>query len=242
SGEVKKLLKTSGGYGFGIRNKEVSTGGELALDDEIYRASKAAVQKFFSPEFFNRIDRMVVFRSLTDETLRKILSIELDLIQDRLLKANKFVFVEVSSRGKDFLIEEGTSKEYGARELRRTIEKRLVSKLTRAFATKQAVPGDMIVADKEPGIDGLTLDIAKGVMEVPVSIPEEAKTTATVKRPKPAKVPPENPHGDKPKPGTTDPEYCDRCGFRWYSAHTCFDLLDSPLETYRRDQEKRRKP
>jgi ATP-dependent Clp protease ATP-binding subunit ClpB len=244
SGEVKKLLRTSGGYGFVERNKEV-VGGELALDDEIYRASKDAVQKFFSPEFFNRLDRMVVFRSLTEETLRKILNIELERVQDRLLKANKFVFVEVSNRGKDFLIEEGTSKEYGARELRRTIERRLVAKLTRAFATLQAVSGDMIVADKEPGIDGLTLDIAKGVMEVPQA-DAPVTTTAIVKKPKKTYIDPEDKNLPKPEPGKLDPEYCRRCGFRWYAAHLCFDLLDSPsssaLELYRREQEKRRKP
>jgi ATP-dependent Clp protease ATP-binding subunit ClpB len=242
SGEVKKLLRTSGGYGFGVRDKEVTDGGELALDDEIYRASKDAVKKFFSPEFFNRIDRMVVFRALSEDTLRKILNIELERIQDRLLKANKFVFVEVSNRGKDFLIQEGTSKELGARELRRTIERRLVSKLVRAFATLQAESGDMIVADKETDIDGLTLDIAKGVMEIPQPAAAEPTTTAVVKKPKRAYIEPEDKNLPKPAPGSVDPEYCARCGFRWYPAHLCFDLLDGPLDTYRRDQERRRKP
>lgn len=241
SGEVKKLLRAAGGYGFGVRSKEVTIGGELALDDEIYKASKGAVQKFFSPEFFNRIDRMVVFRSLSEETLRKILNIELDRVQDRVLKANKFVSIEVSSRGKDFLVEEGTSKEFGARELRRTIERYLVAKLTRAFATKQVVSGDMIVVDKEPTIRGLTLDVAKGVMEIPLAPPSET-STATVKKPKSTFITPENPNSSKQGPGIMNSEYCMRCGFRWYLAHVCFDLLDSPLDTYRRDQERRRKP
>jgi len=239
SGEVKKLLQTSGGYGFEVRNKKSTSSGELALDDEIYRASKGAVQKFFSPEFFNRIDRMVVFRSLGEETLRKILNIELDLVQDRVMKANKFVHVEVSNRGKDFLIEEGTSKEYGARELRRTIERHLVAKLTRAFATKQAASGDMVVADKEPGVKGFTLDIAKNVMEIPVPAPVPGELI--VNKPKPTFITPENPNAREGGPGKLDAGYCARCGFRWYAAHICFDLLDGPLDTYRRDQEKKRK-
>jgi ATP-dependent Clp protease ATP-binding subunit ClpB len=238
SGEVKKLLQTSGGYGFGVRDRE-DVKGETALDSEIYRASKIAVNKFFSPEFFNRIDRMVVFRSLTAETLRKILSMELDRVQDRILAAKQFVSIEVSERGKDFLIQEGTSKEYGARELRRTIERHLVSKITRALATKQAVSGDMIVADKEPDTKGLTLDIAKGIMDIPAA--PEAKP-AEVKQPERAFIEPENPKLMSPEAGTVNPKYCARCGFRWYSSHMCFDLLDSPFERYRRDKDKPRKP
>ncbi len=236
SGEVKKLLQTSGGYGFGVRGRE-EVKGETALDSEIYRASKAAVQRFFSPEFFNRVDRMVVFRSLSEETLRRILNIELDRVQDRILKANQFVSIEVSERGKDFLIQEGTSKEYGARELRRTIERHLVSKITRALATRQAQSGDMIVADKEPDTKGLTLDIAKNIMDTP-----EVLESRPVKQPESTFVIPEKPNLLKPEQGADNPKYCARCGFRWYTSHLCFDLLDSPLDTYRRDQERRRKP
>ena len=237
SGEVKKLLKTSGGYGFGVRNKE-DVSGELALDDEIYRASKNAVQKFFSPEFFNRIDRTVVFRALTESTLRRILDMELNRIQDRILKANQFVSVEISERGRDFLIQEGTSKEYGARELRRTLERYLVSKLTRALVTQQAQSGDMIVADKEPGTKGLTLDIAKNIMEVPT-----AETASTVKKPRAVHIEPDYPHAPASIESALNPGYCGRCGLRWYSSHICNDLLDdSSLDTYRKDQERRRKP
>ncbi len=124
--------------------------------------------------------------------------------------------------------------------MRRTIERLLVTKLTRAFATKQAVSGDMIVADKEPGVKGLTLDIAKGLMEVPAPAPVPGELV--VQKPKPTFVTPENPNAREGGPGRLDAGYCARCGFRWYAAHVCFDLLDGPLDTFRRDQEKRRKP
>lgn len=236
SGEVKKLLQTKGGYGFIAKNEEDTEGGESALDDAIYRASKEAVKKFFSPEFFNRIDRMVVFRSLTDEMLRRILDIELNRVQDRILRSEKYVAVEVSSRGKDFLIREGTSKEFGARELTRSIERFLVSKLTRAFATNQAKSGDMIVADKEDGTDDMVLDITVDAMIVPVKV----EKVPEVKQPARVSITPENPNLLRPEPGKIDPNYCARCGFRWYTAHVCFDLVDSPLEAYRKEIEKRR--
>jgi len=228
SGEVKKLLRTSGGYGFIKKSDDVTPAGNASLDEDIYRASKDAVLKFFSPEFFNRVDRMVVFRALTDETLRRILDIELARVQDRILKAKKFVAVEVSERGKDFLIKEGTSKEFGARELRRTIERFLVSKLTRAFATNQAKDGDMILADKESTSEGLTLDITKDVMDLPIL--EKNENTSICKQPKRACILPESPTLRDPMRGIVDPNYCARCGYRWYDAHKCFDLVNRILD------------
>jgi ATP-dependent Clp protease ATP-binding subunit ClpB len=231
SGEVKKLLQTRGGYGFGSGNIKAD------MDEDIYGAAKAAVKRFFSPEFFNRIDRMIVFRALTAETLRRILSIELERVQDRMFKANKFVSIELSERAKEFLLQEGTSAEYGARELRRTIERLLVSKITRAFTSKQAESGDAIVADKEPGTKGLTLDIAKGILDMPATPapkPKEPTTEAIAKRPKAAKIPSEKPNASKPEQSTSNPEYCARCGWRWYEEHVCFDLLDGPLDMFRR--------
>lgn len=236
SGEVKKLLQTSGGYGFIKKAESVSA--IVDLDQDIYRASKDAVTKFFSPEFFNRIDRMVVFRALTQEMLRAILDMELSRLQDRVLKAGKFISVEATERGKAFLIEEGTSKEFGARELRRTIERYLVAKLKRALATGQAVPGDMVLADKEPGKDDMSLDIVKDAM----IIPKPKEETPIVKQPKKVFITPESPDVSGPRRGILAPDYCARCGYRWYDAHMCFDLVDSPLEDLRRDAERRRKP
>jgi len=231
SGEVKKLLQTNGGYGFIKKAEEANAVADL--DQDIYRASKDAVTKFFSPEFFNRIDRMVVFRALTSEMLRAILDMELSRLQDRILKSGKFISIDATERGKSFLIAEGTSKEFGARELRRTIERFLVSKLKRALATGQAVPGDMILADKEPDKEGMTLDIAKDAMVVP-------KPEQTVKQPKKVFIEPEAPNLSGPCRGTIEPDYCARCGYRWYDAHQCFDLVESPLEDLRRDAERRR--
>jgi ATP-dependent Clp protease ATP-binding subunit ClpA len=238
SGEVKKLLQT-GGYGFVKKNEGTSVSGELALDEDIYRASKDAVKKFFSPEFFNRIDLMVVFRSLTEDVLRRILDIELKIVQDRVLKAGKFIHIDVTNRGKELLIAEGTSKEYGARHLRRSIERFLVSKITRALTTKQAQPGDMILADHEPGAKGLVLDIAKGAMEIPQPT-EKPVCTAIVKKPKHAFINPEDRQAASPYRSAIDPEYCGRCGFRWYDKHLCADLTDSPLSRFRKKMDERR--
>lgn len=253
SSDMKKILSDTKEMGF-VSKKE----SQKATEDDIYHAAKDAVKKFFSMEFFNRIDRMIVFQPLTDEVLRQILEIELKRIQDRILKSHKYISVDLSDRAKDFIIAEGTSREFGARELRRTLERFLVSKLTRAFATQQAVDGDMIVADKVPEHDGLTLDIAKNVMVIPekaVAVPVTISNTSgpgTVQKPKAAWVEPDCPTAWIPSESYAHPGYCARCGFRWYAGHKCildpspsgFDCSkkDSvPFERFKKDLEEKAK-
>lgn len=213
SGEVKKLL-TKNGYGFNVPASR-----ESAVDDQIYKVSRDAVERFFSPEFYNRLDRMVVFRPLSDAGLRRVLEIELKLVQDRILKANKFVGIDVTERAKNFLLKEGTSKQYGARELKRAIERFLVPKLSHAFSTDQARNGDILLADCENDAN-LSITVLKNRLTLPVK-----KEEHIVKQPLPAKVEPENPDSRSPYEAVKNPGYCARCGFRWYGNHMCFDLL-----------------
>lgn len=202
----KLLGKT---YGFGSGNKI-----QEDLDQDVYRACKEAVQAFFDSEFFNRIDRMVAFRPLTDEDFRKILEIELGFIQDRIIKSKNFVVLDTSNRAKELFLKQGISREFGARELRRTIERFLVSRLTRAFSTKQAVDGDMILTDCENGKD-LDVTIMKGVIDMPKASPMQSGTDESwIKRDSP--IPFESAY----KPGR-----CGRCGLMWHISHTCFDIM-----------------
>jgi ATP-dependent Clp protease ATP-binding subunit ClpB len=184
-------------YGFQTTNSKSSD----QVDQEIYKISKEAVKSFFDPEIVNRIDRTVVFRPLSNDDLGKILAIELDLIQDRIIAAKKFIILDVSQRAKNFLLSEGTSKEYGARELSRTIERFVISKITRAFSTKQAVNGDMVLVDVEPEAKEVSLEIMKGVIDFPDSW-----------------VRPEAPG---PFESSYKPGRCGRCGAVWQPTHQC---------------------
>jgi ATP-dependent Clp protease ATP-binding subunit ClpA len=198
----------------------IKTKTEEDQDDAIYQVGKSAVEHFFSPEFFNRVDRMVVFRPLNDVALRRVLECELKYVQDDLLRANKFIGLEVSERCKDFLIKEGTNREYGARELKRAVQRHLMTKVRRAIASDQAASKDVIVADYEN--DVLTLDIVKDALLLP-----KPKTEAlTVKQPVAAHVEPEDPSARKAYESVKTPGYCGRCGFRWYEKHVCFDYVD----------------
>src|SRR4029079_11762909 len=102
----------------------------------------------FSPEFMNRIDKVVVFRSLKEHHLRQILDIELTAVQDRITESagTKFIF-ECSTEAKEFLLSEGIDLKYGARHLKRSIERFLVYPLSNLVATQQVETGDFVSID-----------------------------------------------------------------------------------------------
>jgi ATP-dependent Clp protease ATP-binding subunit ClpB len=137
----------SGGIGFAPR-----PGGKLPDDNEIdtkiYRTALEAAKRKFSPEFMNRIDKVVVFRSLKEHHLRRILDIELASVQDRITKSagTKFVF-ECTDEAKEFLLREGIDLKYGARHLKRAIERFLVYPLSNLVATQQIETGDLVLID-----------------------------------------------------------------------------------------------
>ncbi len=97
----------------------------------------------------NRIDKVVVFKTLRSEHLEQILEIELGMVQQRVLMAsaaNQFVF-NCTNRVKGFLLQEGTDSKYGARHLKRAIERHLVFPLANLVATGQVKLGDFIRVD-----------------------------------------------------------------------------------------------
>lgn len=126
-------------------------GGKLAADDldqKIYRTASEAAKRKFSPEFMNRIDRVVVFRSLKHPELCKILDLELEGVQHRINEGTGEPFsLVVGVEAKQFLLSEGIEYRYGARHLKRSIERFLVNPLANLAATKQVHLGDVVVVD-----------------------------------------------------------------------------------------------
>jgi ATP-dependent Clp protease ATP-binding subunit ClpA len=118
------------------------------VDQKIYRTAVEAARRKFSPEFMNRIDKIVVFRSLKDHHLRQILDLELQAIQERVTASagTKFVF-RCSDTVKDKLLQEGLDVRYGARHLKRSVERFLVSPLSSLVASAQVDCGDLIYVD-----------------------------------------------------------------------------------------------
>jgi ATP-dependent Clp protease ATP-binding subunit ClpB len=143
--EMSELI--SGGIGF-APGKGTKTPNDTEVDQKIYRTAVEAARRKFSPEFMNRIDKVVVFRSLKEHHLRQILDLELQAVQDRIMSSagTKFVF-QCSEAAKDMLLREGIDLKYGARHLKRSIERFLVYALSNLVATEQVGLGDLVYVD-----------------------------------------------------------------------------------------------
>jgi len=159
---------------------------DVQLDEKIQRSALVAAKKKFAPEFMNRIDKIVVFRTLRPEDVAKILEIELGMVQQRVLQAagnNQFVF-SCTARVKDFVMQQGTDAKYGARHLKRAIEKNIVFPLANLVATGQVKLGDFVRIDMNDDNRLLFVKEAEGAM-VPVLLErysQEAGTSAVAAR------------------------------------------------------------
>jgi len=144
--EMSSLV--DGGLGFAQKPTLVDS----SLDAKIDRTAVEAARRKFTPEFMNRIDKVVVFKTLRSEHLQQILEIELGMVQQRILMAaaaSQFVF-NCTAQVKNFLLHEGTDPKYGARHLKRAIERHLVFPLANLVATGQVKLGDFIRVDLSP--------------------------------------------------------------------------------------------
>jgi len=160
----------SGGIGFAPA-KSMKNPEDDEIDTKIYRTALEAARRKFSPEFMNRIDKVVVFRALKERHLRRILEIELSAVQERITESagTKFVF-ECNDKAKEFLLQEGIDLKYGARHLKRSIERFLVYPLSNLVATQQVETGDLVLVDFDSDEEKLTF--AKKSGQIIVSEPE----------------------------------------------------------------------
>ena len=142
SGEITELM--NGGMGF-VQPKDKPAAG---LDEKVERTAVEAARRKFSPEFMNRLDKVVVFHPLRREQLEEVLEIELGQVQQRVLETAKGQFLfRVTDAGRDFLLQEGTDQRYGARHLKRAIERHVVYPLANLLATEQVHLGDLVRID-----------------------------------------------------------------------------------------------
>jgi ATP-dependent Clp protease ATP-binding subunit ClpB len=141
-GEITELM--NGGMGF-VQPADKPAAG---LDEKVERTATEAARRKFSPEFMNRLDKVVVFHPLRREQLEQVLEIELGQVQQRVLETAKGQFLfRVTNGGRDFLLQEGTDQRYGARHLKRAIERHVVYPLANLLATEQVHLGDLICID-----------------------------------------------------------------------------------------------
>jgi ATP-dependent Clp protease ATP-binding subunit ClpB len=127
------------------------------LSARISSAGVEAARRKFTPEFINRLDKIVVFKSLGNEELRRIVDIELEMVQQRIqiAAASEPFVVNVTDTAREFLLVEGTDMRYGARHLKRAIERLLVQPLSNLMASGQIHRGDCIRVSHQDGASAL---------------------------------------------------------------------------------------
>jgi ATP-dependent Clp protease ATP-binding subunit ClpB len=157
--EMGSILRPTLGFASGETERANAAGVvDGQLNGKIARAGVEAARRKFTPEFMNRIDKVVVFKPLGAPELRKILTLELNMVQQRVFTSSNgapFVFT-LTDRAKSFLLREGTDLKYGARHLKRAVDRVLVHPLSNLIATGQVRGGDLIAVDFDPGMACLT--------------------------------------------------------------------------------------
>ena len=123
-----------------------------ASDEErqrLHRNVEKALQGFFRPEFLNRVDEILIFEPLTEAELRPIVDIMLREVQERLVERS--VTLELTENAKQALIKEGYDRVYGARPLRRTIERRIENPLSKRILAGDFSEGEQVQVDYADG-------------------------------------------------------------------------------------------
>lgn len=141
-----------------------------------------ATNKHFSPEFINRLDKIIVFNSLTQDHMKKILDVETGMIQTRvLLSPTKFV-IRYSDAAKAQLLAEGYNPKFGARHLKRNLERNVVLPLTSFMASKQVGFGDVVDIDYKDGEFAFEVSVGQVTDILSKSFTEPAKEVSDKKK------------------------------------------------------------
>jgi ATP-dependent Clp protease ATP-binding subunit ClpB len=118
--------------------------GDLGEEEKHLRTMEA-LRATFKPEFLNRIDDIIIFRALTIEDIEKIVNIQVVLIQKRL--AERKLTLELTDRAKDYIARTGYSPVYGARPLKRSLQKLILDPLAMKILAGTFIDGDIIIVD-----------------------------------------------------------------------------------------------
>ena len=131
-----ELIKKQTALGFGAMENESADYEGMKV--KILEQSK----KVFKPEFLNRLDDLIVFHMLEKKDLVKIVDLEISKVIDRL--KSREISVKIDNKAKDFLIEDGYDPEYGARPMRRSVEKHLEDPLAEHLLRGDVKDGDFV--------------------------------------------------------------------------------------------------
>jgi ATP-dependent Clp protease ATP-binding subunit ClpC len=150
---ARQLADFGTGVGFGTKTQV----------DQVVENSKVVIQnalrKAFSPEFLNRVDDMIIFHSLKREDIHKIIDLELEKLFGRIISLG--YTIEMSEKAKDFICDKGYDEKFGARPLKRAIQKYIEDPLAEEIVKATLSEGDKILLDIEEGKEELKVTIEK---------------------------------------------------------------------------------
>lgn len=161
---ARQLAEFGTGVGFGTSAR---VDNENANRDAVIQT---ALKRAFSPEFLNRIDDVVVFKSLDRDHIHSIIDLELKALIQRIEGLG--YGIEVTKKAKDFLVEQGYDEKYGARPLKRAIQKFIEDPFAEEIINAQIEEGDLLKADFKKGGSELKITVTKGGF---LSMPEGAQ-------------------------------------------------------------------
>ncbi|NDB36383.1 MAG: ATP-dependent Clp protease ATP-binding subunit, partial [Flavobacteriia bacterium] len=150
---ARQLQDFGTGVGFGTKAKED------AKDDNSKAVIQNALRKAFSPEFLNRVDDMIMFRALLREDIHKIIDLELNKLFERVVGLG--YILELTEKAKDFIVEQGYDEKFGARPLKRAIQKYIEDPLAEGIINQNINEGDTLLMDRDAEKDELTIEIKK---------------------------------------------------------------------------------
>jgi ATP-dependent Clp protease ATP-binding subunit ClpC len=145
-----ELIKRESQIGFAARKDEEKT--QKQSYDDMKKKVMTEIQKAFRPEFLNRLDEIIVFHELTEEQLRSIVDLMITDLESRL--AERQLGIELTEKAKSWLAKEGYDPVYGARPLRRVIERYVENPLSSQVLRGELQEGDIVKVDL--GKNGLT--------------------------------------------------------------------------------------
>ena len=136
-------IRRQGGLGFDVLARDAVD--EQREYDEMSRKLQGELRRLFRPEFLNRVDEVIVFHALNQDTLRQIVRLEVEKLRTRVRENG--LDLEITATGQDWLAEHGYSEEYGARPLRRLIQQEVETPLSDALLSGEFQPGDVVTVD-----------------------------------------------------------------------------------------------
>jgi len=184
--EMNSILRPGVGFATSESERRQAEGeADEALYQKLARAGAEAARRRFTPEFMNRIDKVAVFRPLGSAELDRILNIEIGFLQQRIFNSGSaapFVF-NLTAGARSYLLREGTDLKYGARHLKRAMERELVHPLSNLIASGQVGGGDVLRVDFDEESDGLVFiqeaeDVPLSAMATMIEPPQFTEKSA----------------------------------------------------------------